>query len=199
VFNEYQMVRLKRPTSGLAAGTIGTVVMVYTDPMPGYEVEFCDKDGFTLALLTLYDDDLLAAPECGARSSVNTMQEDGLYFEILAVEPEKVYERRGRVQRIVGINRELFHHADAICVPESVFSKFIQAFRAAHPKFNYFGPTEYKRHDTVRLCSELRATPWAAPTSGNLVQDETEDVVQKILTVAEQALSNGQSLLVLGP
>jgi Domain of unknown function (DUF4926) len=65
VFDEYQMVRLKRPTGGLVAGTLGTVVTVYTHPGPGYEVEFCDKDGFTLALLTLYDDDLTAAPEAG--------------------------------------------------------------------------------------------------------------------------------------
>jgi hypothetical protein len=63
VFDEYQMVRLKRPTGGLAVGTVGTIVMVYMDARPGYEVEFCDKDGFTLALLTLYDDDLVAAPE----------------------------------------------------------------------------------------------------------------------------------------
>jgi hypothetical protein len=63
VFDEYEMVRLKRPTGGLVEGTLGTVVTVYTDPWPGYEVEFCDKDGFTLALLTLYDDDLVAATE----------------------------------------------------------------------------------------------------------------------------------------
>jgi len=63
VFDEYQMVRLKRRTGGLVEGTLGTVVTVYTDPCPGYEVEFCDNDGSTLALLTLYDDDLVAAPE----------------------------------------------------------------------------------------------------------------------------------------
>ena len=63
MFDEYQMVRLKRPKGGLVEGTLGTVVTVYTDPLPGYEVEFGDKDGFTLALLTLYDDDLVAAPD----------------------------------------------------------------------------------------------------------------------------------------
>lgn len=31
--------------------------MVHTDP-PAYEVEFCDNDGLTLALITLIDDDL---------------------------------------------------------------------------------------------------------------------------------------------
>ena len=63
LFDEYQMVQLRYTTGGLAAGTIETVVMVYTNPSPGYEVEFCDPDGFTLALLTLHDDDLVAAPE----------------------------------------------------------------------------------------------------------------------------------------
>jgi hypothetical protein len=63
VFNEYQTVRLKHPMGGLAAGTHGTVVMAYTHPTPGYEVEFCDRHGFTLALLTLYEDDLVAASD----------------------------------------------------------------------------------------------------------------------------------------
>ena len=67
MFSEYQMVRLKHPTAGLPGGTLGTVVMVYTYPRPGYEVEFCDNDGFTLALLTLYDGDLLAAPDAESR------------------------------------------------------------------------------------------------------------------------------------
>jgi hypothetical protein len=52
--------------------------------------------------------------------------------------------------------------------------------------------------DIVRLCSELKAKPWAAATTDSPAQGETEDVIQKILTVGEQALSNGQSLLVMG-
>jgi Domain of unknown function (DUF4926) len=64
MFDEYQVVQLRHATGGLAAGAVGTVVMVYTSPSPGYEVEFCDEDGFTtLALLTLHDDELVAAPE----------------------------------------------------------------------------------------------------------------------------------------
>jgi hypothetical protein len=63
MFDEYQLVRLKHAAGGLREGTLGTVVMVYTYPWPGYEVEFCDENGFTLALLTLYDGDLIAAPE----------------------------------------------------------------------------------------------------------------------------------------
>jgi hypothetical protein len=112
----------------------------------------------------------------------------GLYFEILAVESDKVYERRGRIQRIAGIDRQWFHHADAVRVPESVFARFSGTFRSAHPEFNYYGPTEYKGQDILRLCNELRA----------VVHVETEEVVQKIVAVAEQALSSGRSLLVLG-
>jgi hypothetical protein len=36
--------------------------MVYESPRVGYEVEFLDESGRTLALLTLYDDDLEAIP-----------------------------------------------------------------------------------------------------------------------------------------
>ena len=67
MFDQYQMVRLKHPTAGLAAGTVGAVVMAYTHPTPGYEVEFFDKDGSTLALLTLCDDDLIAASDVDCR------------------------------------------------------------------------------------------------------------------------------------
>jgi len=127
------------------------------------------------------------------------MRDGDLYFEILAVEPERIYELRGRVQRIVGINRELFHHPDAMRIPESVFSSFVAAFRIAHPKFNYFGPTEYNSEDTLRLCNELRATPLDARESGGLVESGTQDVVRNIIALADRALSKGQSLLVLGP
>lgn len=120
-------------------------------------------------------------------------------FEIVAVESDKIYESRGRVQRIVGINRQWFHHAQAVRIPEEVFSEFLEAFQTAHKEFNYYGPTEYKRQEIVRLCNELRSKPWAAPVADNLVQDETEEVVQKILGIAEKALANEQSLLVLGP
>lgn len=105
----------------------------------------------------------------------------GLYFEILAVESDKIYERRGRIQRIAGIDRQWFHHADAICVPESVLARFGAAFSSTHPKFNYYGPTEYRGQDILRLCNELRG----------VVQVEAEEVVQKMVAVGEQELSRG--------
>jgi len=55
--HEYDVVRLRRayPEHKLEAGAIGAVVMVYDNP-PAYEVEFCDADGVTLALLTLQEE-----------------------------------------------------------------------------------------------------------------------------------------------
>jgi hypothetical protein len=47
--------------SGLDAGAVGAVVMVYEADPPGYDVEFTDPQGVTLALLTLRDEDLESA------------------------------------------------------------------------------------------------------------------------------------------
>lgn len=56
---EYDVVRLRRPLPEykLAAGAVGAVVMVHDDPR-AYEVEFCDEQGVTLALLTLREEDI---------------------------------------------------------------------------------------------------------------------------------------------
>ncbi len=58
MFSEYQVVRLKRPKEEIPAGAIGAIVMVYDSNPCGYDVEFTDPNGVTLALLTLGDDDL---------------------------------------------------------------------------------------------------------------------------------------------
>jgi hypothetical protein len=73
VFHEYDVVKTTKPFSSsgsnawpigtdiiLPTGTVGTVVMVYTNDSINYEyeVEFVDKDGGTLALLTLKEDDI---------------------------------------------------------------------------------------------------------------------------------------------
>lgn len=62
--HEYDVVRVRRPVPEhqLPEGAIGAVVMVYEDP-PGYEVEFCDGDGVTIALVTLSEADLEKVPE----------------------------------------------------------------------------------------------------------------------------------------
>lgn len=51
-----------RPAAGLTAGTVGTVVAVHTDP-PGYEVEFVDDEGRTVALLALAPDHVRPATD----------------------------------------------------------------------------------------------------------------------------------------
>jgi hypothetical protein len=76
MFHENDIVRLKRnmlassatawpdmPSTDLVAGSIGTIVMVYTagPTNPEYEVEFVDHDGYTLALLSLKEDDIETA------------------------------------------------------------------------------------------------------------------------------------------
>ena len=44
------------PAEGIAAGTIGTVLEVFTKPSPAYLVEFADSDGETLAMPVLTPD-----------------------------------------------------------------------------------------------------------------------------------------------
>ncbi len=60
MFREYDVVQLKQdlPSAGLISSTIGTVLMVYPSDPVEYEVEFVDKDGNTLAILTMREDQL---------------------------------------------------------------------------------------------------------------------------------------------
>lgn len=67
-FSEYEIVKLKRPQADLPAGVTGTVVMVYNSVPPGYDVEFVDEKGETLAVLTLRDEDL-EATDMGKRGT----------------------------------------------------------------------------------------------------------------------------------
>ncbi len=47
----------ERPQDGLVSGQVGTVVEVY--PPDGFEVEFLDAQGRTIALVTLQRSDIL--------------------------------------------------------------------------------------------------------------------------------------------
>ena len=60
VFEQFAAVRLvfPRPDLGLAAGANGVVVDVYTEPHLGYDVEFLDGTGHTLAVVTMYPHEL---------------------------------------------------------------------------------------------------------------------------------------------
>jgi hypothetical protein len=70
-FREYDVVRLRRQLSDLAVpvGTTGAIVMVY-EGGKAYEVEFCDEEGITLALLTLEEADLEKVPPDSGRRPV---------------------------------------------------------------------------------------------------------------------------------
>ncbi|MFC4149622.1 DUF4926 domain-containing protein [Micromonospora mangrovi] len=56
----FDVVELTRelPDEGLAAGSVGTIVHVFTKPRDAYEVEFTDGDGRTLASLALTPDQI---------------------------------------------------------------------------------------------------------------------------------------------
>ncbi len=43
---------------GVLAGDLGTIVEVYIDPYPAYEVEFVNPNGTTRALMTLSPDQI---------------------------------------------------------------------------------------------------------------------------------------------
>ncbi|ROP60172.1 uncharacterized protein DUF4926 [Enterobacter sp. BIGb0383] len=59
MIKEYDVVKSTKMLSGsIAAGCKGAVVMVYTEPTLGYEVEFIDANGETLDVLTVYPDDI---------------------------------------------------------------------------------------------------------------------------------------------
>jgi hypothetical protein len=120
----------------------------------------------------------------------------GLYFEILAVESDLIHERRGRIQRIVGIHPRWFRHPDAIRVPMGMFDEFKHAFQAAHSNFNYYGPTEYKGEEIAQLCHLLRTRPCKLPARKSA--DDVAAVAARVLSVSESALANRLSLLVLG-
>ena len=59
MFNEYDLVMAKRDLSeSVSQGCIGTVLLVFTEPSIAYEVEFVDKKGNTLDVLTVHPDDV---------------------------------------------------------------------------------------------------------------------------------------------
>lgn len=69
-FALYDVVRLRRavPEKSLEAGSEGTIVLIYDEVKPAaYEVEFCDEDGFTLALLTADEDSLEAVQPANSK------------------------------------------------------------------------------------------------------------------------------------
>lgn len=62
MFKEYDVIRLKEPISSqnVSVGDEGTILMIFDEPnLPkAYEVEFVDKEGLTIALVTVADDEI---------------------------------------------------------------------------------------------------------------------------------------------
>ncbi|MDR2487588.1 MAG: DUF4926 domain-containing protein [Clostridiales Family XIII bacterium] len=59
MLDEYAIVKAERDLSDkVLKGCQGTVVLVHTSPKLGYEVEFVDDEGDTLAVLTVYPADI---------------------------------------------------------------------------------------------------------------------------------------------
>lgn len=60
MIKQYDVVKLSHdlPSHNLKAGTYGAIVMVHHEPYRAYEVELVDSEGWTLAVLTLRDEDL---------------------------------------------------------------------------------------------------------------------------------------------
>ena len=57
---EYDVVRLRSASNALSVpvGSRGTVLIVYLDTPPAYEVEFVDDAGESLGIFTLHESDL---------------------------------------------------------------------------------------------------------------------------------------------
>ena len=59
MLKEYAVVTATKDLSeGVKRGCVGTVVMIYDDPSLAYEVEFFDKNGDTIELLTVEPNDI---------------------------------------------------------------------------------------------------------------------------------------------
>ena len=80
----------------------------------------------------------------------------GPYFDFLIVEKDKLWERRGRVKRVVGIKSEYFHHPQALRLPDCVISIFVEALRLSHEKFSYHGYTIYEAAQLNNLIAQLQ-------------------------------------------
>ncbi|MGN2428951.1 DUF4926 domain-containing protein [Klebsiella electrica] len=59
MLEEYDVVKAKKNLSAtVSQGCLGAVVLIYQEPTIGYEVEFVNREGDTLDVLTVYPDDI---------------------------------------------------------------------------------------------------------------------------------------------
>ncbi|QHP81012.1 DUF4926 domain-containing protein [Pectobacterium odoriferum] len=57
-YSLFDVISLKNdlPEEGLKKGMLGTIVHIYDELSPAYDIEFCDDNGETLAWITLKSD-----------------------------------------------------------------------------------------------------------------------------------------------
>lgn len=79
----------------------------------------------------------------------------GPYFKFLVLPVDTAWERIGRSQRRGGIRQELFHHPDALRVPNCILGALAPAFISSYPQFHYYGPTEYAGEPLASLIAQL--------------------------------------------
>jgi hypothetical protein len=58
MLNEYDCVRLRLPLDDVPVGAIGVILMAYTSPRVGYEVEFFDESKNSLGTFTTDEEHL---------------------------------------------------------------------------------------------------------------------------------------------
>lgn len=58
MFQEYDVVKLVKTIGNVPKGTIGAIVMIHPDTPTHYLVEFVDKQGNTMDLLTVSEEDI---------------------------------------------------------------------------------------------------------------------------------------------
>ncbi|WP_223257666.1 DUF4926 domain-containing protein [Pectobacterium peruviense] len=58
IYSLFDVVSLKiaLPDEGLKKGMLGTIVHIYDDPSPAYDIEFCDDNGEIFSWITLTSD-----------------------------------------------------------------------------------------------------------------------------------------------
>ena len=81
---------------------------------------------------------------------------NGPYFSFVLAEKDEYWERRGKVQRIVGIKSEYYHRPDALDLPDCIISLVVASFERSDPEFAYHGVTVYESKTLDRLIGELR-------------------------------------------
>lgn len=148
----------------------------------------------------------------------------GPYFGFLVANRDEYLERRGKVQRVVGIKREFHQHPGMLRVSDSLVSLFLDCFKTTGRQFAYYGYTEYELDALDQLSDRLAARLASVTTAdekmvvdwlkgslleANLAYDHLtpawQDVrgalaaaLSQILARARQAQRDGRVLLVLG-